>query len=466
MKYDYTEVLKNLVRIDTTNPPGNEKMALDYIQQILEQEGINSKIYESAPGRGNLLACLPASFHMDEGAGPDRDSAEDEAADRPLILMSHIDVVLAKESQWKHPPFAAVEEDGYIYGRGTVDTKQLTVMELAAFLALAENGEYRKRDVFLLVTCDEESGSACGLSAFLEETIPAGSRPITGRELFENSEVISEGGGFPILVGDTAFYLCESGQKGCGTVEFTVAARLAKGPFFGSGDGMVRAMKLVADIGSMELEQRKLPTVAHFEQRLSQCVDGGSHGEADAGQDAARLGEVLSPVMNNILTAMNRNTMTVTMIQGKNSSEVKVICDVRLLPGYGTEYLKELTDGLAEKWDADCRILSFSEGYESQPEGGLIGCLEEATRMELGEAGKRAELLPFISMGSSDGRFLVPMKAKVYGYSPVLPWDMTFDQAVSMVHGVDEKIHRESVLFGCRVLERAVRQAVCGSHGE
>ncbi len=82
--------------------------------------------------------------------------------------------------------------------------------------------------------------------------------------------------------------------------------------------------------------------------------------------------------------------------------------------------------------------------------------------MELGEDGKRAEVLPFISMGSSDGRFLVPMKAKVYGYSPVLSWDMTFDQAVSMVHGVDEKIHRESVLFGCRVLENAVCRAVCG----
>ena len=117
-----------------------------------------------------------------------------------------------------------------------------------------------------------------------------------------------------------------------------------------------------------------------------------------------------------------------------------MICDVRLLPGYGTEYLKELTDSLAEKMG--CGLPDFypsARGYESQPEGGLIGRLEEATRMELGEAGKRAELLPFISMGSSDGRFLVPMKAKVYGYSPVLPWDMTFDQAVSMVHGVDEK---------------------------
>ena len=424
MKYDYTEVLKDLVRIDTTNPPGNEKRALDYIQKILEQEGIDSTIYESAPGRGNLLPFLPADKDVSDEGG-----ADCAAAERPLILLSHIDVVLAKESQWKHPPFAAVEEDGFIYGRGTVDTKQLRVMELAALLALAEDGEQRKRDVFLLVTCDEESGSALGLSAFLEETLSAGGRTITGKELFENSEVISEGGGFPILVGDTAFYLCESGQKGCGTVEFTVEARNAKGPFFGSGDGMVRAMKLVADIGALELEQRKLPTVARFEKRLSECADGNCHGDSGAERASDHFREALSPVMNNILTAMNRNTMTVTMIQGKSVNQVKVICD---------------------------------EGYESQPEGGLIGCLEEATKMELGEDGKRAEVLPFISMGSSDGRFLVPMKAKVYGYSPVLSWDMTFDQAVSMVHGVDEKIHRESVLFGCRVLENAVCRAVCG----
>lgn len=160
---------------------------------LLTLISIDSTIYESAPGRGNLLACLPADKDVSDEGG-----ADCAAAERPLILLSHIDVVLAKESQWKHPPFAAVEEDGFIYGRGTVDTKQLTVMELAALLALAENGEQRKRDVFLLVTCDEESGSALGLSAFLEETVSAGGRTITGKELFENSEVISEGGGFPI----------------------------------------------------------------------------------------------------------------------------------------------------------------------------------------------------------------------------------------------------------------------------
>lgn len=434
MEHDFIELLKDLIRIDTTNPPGGERKALEYCRAILERGGIGAEIYGSAPGRGNLLACLPATAPSGE---------------RPVILLSHIDVVLAKESQWSHPPFEAEEEDGYIYGRGTVDTKQLTVMELAAFLALAESGRKRRRDVCLLITCDEESGSAMGLLHFLDQTVDVCGRSMTGRELFIDSDVISEGGGFPISVGDRLFYLCESGQKGCGTVEFTVDAREAKGPFFGSGDGVCRAMKLVADIGSMKLEQKKLATVEQFEARLSACVDG-------------EIGAALSPVMNNILTAMNRNTMTVTMIEGKNANRVKVICDVRLLPGYGEAYLKEIAGRLAERWDAEWRIVSFNEGYESRPEGGLAECLKKATKACLGEDGRRAELLPFISMGSSDGRFLVPMRARVYGYSPVLAWDMTFDTAVSMVHGVDERIHRESVLFGCRVLKEALLWAVTG----
>ena len=102
-------------------------------------------------------------------------------------------------------------------------------------------------------------------------------------------------------------------------MEFTVAARLAKGPFFGSGR-MVRAMKLVADIGSMELEQRKPPTVAHFEQRLSQCVDGGSHGEPDAGQDAASSRRGTFPGYEQYFNGHEPNTATVTMIQGKTAA--------------------------------------------------------------------------------------------------------------------------------------------------
>ncbi len=429
MELEPVGLLKRLIRINTTNPPGNEKQLLDVLRELLEQNHIECVFQETAPGRGNLLAWLPVD--------PDFRNRAD--AQTPLVLLSHVDVVGAQPEQWKLPPFEAQEEDGYIYGRGSVDTKQLTVMELAAFLSLQDSGIKRKRDVYFLATSDEESGSALGLSWFLEHEITLGDRTFAGTELFRGSDVISEGGGFPILAGGREYYLCESGQKGCGTVEFTVPARKAKGVFFGSGDGMERAMSLVRDIGSRTLAGRTLDTVKLFESSL-----GGAE---------------LSPMMKKILTAMKKNTMTVTMIEGKSVNEVRVICDVRLLPGFGREYLEKELQELAEKWDCTWKILSLGEGYESSPESGFLELLEKATLEVLGKTKEDAQVLPFVSMGSSDGHFLAGLAAGVYGYSPVYAWDMTFDTAVSMVHGVNERIHRDSVVFGCRVLTLAVRRA-------
>lgn len=424
MRMDPVDVLKDLVRIDTTNPPGNEERLLVYLEDIFKKEGIDCVIQRTAPGRGNLLAWMTA-------AGPRKQG--------PLILLSHIDVVAAQPAQWKFPPFEALEEDGYIYGRGTVDTKQLTVMELAAFLKLKQEGVRLTRDVYFLATSDEESGSVYGLQWFLSHEITLGERTLTGRELFRDSDVISEGGGFPVVAAGKEFYLCESGQKSCGTVEFTVKARHAKGPFFGSGDGMERAMGLVEEIGSRSLDGTVLKTVENFEKKLS--------------------GAKLSPMMEKILTAMKKNTMTVTMITGRSVNEVKVTCDVRLLPGFGESWLREVLEELSRKWDCEYAIVSLGQGYESSPEGAFPEILEEATLEELHKTKEEAELLPFVSMGSSDGRFLADTTARVYGYSPVLSWDMTFDSAVTMVHGVNERIHKDSVEFGCRVLTRAVRRA-------
>lgn len=420
-------LLKDLIRINTTNPPGNEAALLAYLEKILEEKGIAFAHQETAPGRGNLLAVLPA------------DGVKTKP---PLIFMSHADVVEAVDEQWKLPPFEAREEDGYIYGRGAVDTKQLTVMELMAFLELHENSTGRCRDVYFLVTSDEESGSSYGLQWFLDHELAIAGRTVNGRGLFVDSDVISEGGGFPVLAGEKEFYLCETGQKACGTVEFKVKARHAKGPFFGSGDGMARAMALVQEIGSLRMDGRRLKTVEQFEEAL-----GG--GE-------------LSPMMQKILSAMKQNSLTVTMITGRNVNEVKVTCDVRLIPGFGRDDLEAVLKKLSEKWDCEYEIVSLSGGYESNPEGEFLQILENATLEVRGLPADRAQLLPFVSMGSSDGRFLADTGARVYGYSPVLPWDMTFDSAVSMVHGVNERIHRDSVVFGCRVLALAAAEAVRG----
>ncbi len=420
---DPVELLKELIRIDTTNPPGAEAALLDCLERELANAQLPFARQETAPGRGNLVSRL---------------KADGEITLPPLVLLSHTDVVAADPSQWVHPPFEAREDEkGFIYGRGAVDTKQLTAMELCAYEALAKTPG-RCRDVYFLATCDEESGSTYGLQAFLKGSVTLEGETLRGEEILRSSDVISEGGGFPILAGGKLLYLCESGQKGCGTVRFTVKARKAKGPFFGSGDGMARAMALAEDIGSTVLEERTLETVKAFEERLA--------------------GAALSPMMEKILLAMKHNTMTVTMVSGKNVNTVQVTCDVRLLPGYGRDYLEGVLEKLAQKWDCDYEILSLSQGYEANPESILLGQLERATQEALGNP--KAQILPFVSMGSSDGRFLTGLGARVYGYSPVYLWDMTFDTAVTMVHGVNERIHKDSVRLGTDVLSRAAVYAV------
>ena len=164
-------------------------------------------------------------------------------------------------------------------------------------------------------------------------------------------------------------------------------------------------------------------------------------------------------VMEKILQAMQGNTLTVTLISGRSVNEVCVTCDVRLLPGFGREYLTGILEDLARKWDCTYEITSLGQGYESSPQGDFLNLLEQATLEQRGKTRQEAQVVPFVSMGSSDGHLLVDCGAHVYGYSPVLPWDMTFDTAVSMVHGVNERIHRDSVLFGCRVLTQAVEKA-------
>lgn len=420
---DPVELLKELIRIDTTNPPGAEAALLDCLERKLTNAQLPFARQETAPGRGNLVSRL---------------KADGEITLPPLVLLSHTDVVAADPSQWLYPPFEAREDEkGFIHGRGAVDTKQLTAMELCAYEALAKTPG-RCRDVYFLATCDEESGSTYGLQAFLRGSVTLEGETLRGEEILRSSDVISEGGGFPILAGGKLFYLCESGQKGCGTVRFTVKARKAKGPFFGSGDGMARAMALAEDIGSTVLEERTLETVKAFEERLA--------------------GAALSPMMKKILLAMKHNTMTVTMVSGKNVNTVQVTCDVRLLPGYGRDYLEGVLEKLAQKWDCDYEILSLSQGYEASPESVLLGQLERATQEALGDP--MAQILPFVSMGSSDGRFLTGLGARVYGYSPVYLWDMTFDTAVTMVHGVNERIHKDSVRLGTDVLCRAAVYAV------
>src|SRR5436305_6471847 len=143
--------LSDLVKIDTSNPPGNEARAAEYIKGVLAAEGIPAQIYESAPGRGNLVARL-------KGSGKKK----------PLLLMGHIDVVGVERDKWTVDPFAAVIKDGYLYGRGSHDDKGMDAANLEVFLLLHRLKAPLDRDVILLAEAGEEAGGGAGINFMVQ----------------------------------------------------------------------------------------------------------------------------------------------------------------------------------------------------------------------------------------------------------------------------------------------------------
>src|SRR5271163_1493313 len=183
LESDAVNWLQGLIRINTTNPPGNEVVAAKYIAAILDKEGIHSEIFESTPGRGFLVARLSAT------AVPD--------PSRALLLMAHLDVVGVDKSKWSVDPFAAATKDGYMYGRGTIDDKGMLAANLAVFISLKRSGARLNRDVIFLAEGDEEAGGATGMKFAVDkhwDKIAAGySLNEGGQTVLNNGKVQSVG---------------------------------------------------------------------------------------------------------------------------------------------------------------------------------------------------------------------------------------------------------------------------------
>ncbi|MED1860995.1 M20/M25/M40 family metallo-hydrolase [Brevibacillus reuszeri] len=163
-----------------------------------------------------------------------------DPASSSLLLLSHLDVVGADEKDWEVPPFSGEIVDDVLWGRGTIDTKQLTIMELMALILLKREKRVFAKDILLIATADEESGSTYGLLRLLDEY----------GEIFRGKHVISEGGGFPILVSGVPHYLCETGQKGNCQITFHVASSQST-PYYVDNQPMKAAAQLIQRVTKM-----------------------------------------------------------------------------------------------------------------------------------------------------------------------------------------------------------------------
>lgn len=420
---DALEVFKGLVRIDTTNPPGGESRAVHYLMGLLKAQGIDSRCLEREPERGNLIARLKG-----QGEKP------------PLILISHLDVVPAEPKKWRFGPFSAEEADEMIWGRGTLDTKQLTAMQVAAFTHLKQYDGRLNRDVFLVASADEERGSSLGMEWLVGE-MP---------ELLQPALIISEGGGFPIRSNNHEFLLCAAGEKGVCRIRLSASGTGGHASSPPTGQAIHQLARGLERLLSYKFQKKFTPVARNF------LIETGLNPS-----DPKILGSTLGALTQHML--LNHwvvNEIAVGSATNSIPQTAEVELELRILPGVTrkevTSLLMKVFYGSPLQWE----IVHFKEGFESDLHSELL----EAFQRNCNQYGFDGTVLPFIALGSTDGRFLATRGTSIYGFSPVLQAD-NFSEVLQRVHGDNERIAISSFLFGTRVMTRTLVD-LCVENGD
>jgi acetylornithine deacetylase/succinyl-diaminopimelate desuccinylase-like protein len=430
--------LKALLRIDTTNPPGNERPAVDYLSGVLGREGIPFQIVESAPGRASVVARLRGS-----GKKP------------PLLLSGHLDVVPAEPEHWQHPPFAAVEADGYLWGRGAVDMKNMVAMSLMALVACKRQGLALDRDLIFAAVADEEAGSRQG-SLHLVERHP---------ELVRAEYVLTEVGGHTLHVGRARFYPIQVSEKGLCWFEIQAEGPPGHGSMPHPHNAVARLARAIVALSNARLPQHNTPVVANFVRALA----------AKSPFPQSRLlplllNRRLSPTLLNRLQARNpeqsqglnamlRNTASPTMLAaGKKinviPSAAKVQVDGRIIPGQSIDsFLAEIRALVGD--DVRLTVLDDHPGTTFESKTELFTAITEV----LARHDPGAIPVPYMIPGFTDAFAYQKLGATCYGFVP-LQLDPTINFS-RLYHGHNERIPVAGFAWGVRVLGELVRE-FCG----
>lgn len=423
--YDAVETLCEYLRIDTTNPPGNEAPGAEFLGDVLRGEGIEFRLYESALGRSSLLARLRGS-----GEG------------RPLILLNHIDVVPANPENWQIHPFSGEIADGFIWGRGALDMKGMGVMELMAFIAAAREGLELGRDVVFLAVADEEAGGYSGARMLLEK------HP----EELEADLVINEGGYATMdLVPGKPFFMIANAEK------YGYWLRLRRRGIGGHGsmptgqgalDHMVPALaRLLASKRPMSIN----PTMQAFFARLAEHWEILFPYRDDGSLETLeRLVEENNLAALPALSAVVRDTVSLNMLNAGVKinvipDEAEAFLDCRLLPETEEDdFLAYIREALGDP-DMEVDVFMDMERAPASPlEGLFIAAIERAVRANYPDAVSS----PFMLSGLSDSRFFRARGIPCYG---IIPARLGLAD-LTRIHGVDERIAVQDVKDGVKFL--------------
>lgn len=426
--------LKALVALDTSNPPGNEARAAEYLKAQLDREGIPATVVPFADGRSSLAARL-------KGSG----------AKRPLILVCHTDVVPAEPSEWATPPFEPVEADGYLYGRGTADNKSMCAAMLSVLIHLKRSGRRTVRDVVFLAHGDEESG---GAARHLDWLL---SRPGIGAEAEFG---LMEGGNTIWKDGKVSEIRVQTAEKTY--LDVTLAGRGSGGhASIPRQDNAVAAVaRAVARVSEYRAPAVLSPLVRQFLSRQAGLADEETRSavetvlkagpaELDAAVDALEA-------VSADFAAMTRDTLTPTMIKGGYKANVvptraEAVLNARLLPGTKpSEFVASLSSVVADP------AVSIQADLAESPAAGPVStstALYAALVSEAASASPGAAVMPFMASWTTDASVLRARGAAVYGLD--LPLS---DDDGGRVHGKNERIDLRAFDWYVAFLSSIVRR--------
>jgi acetylornithine deacetylase/succinyl-diaminopimelate desuccinylase-like protein len=428
--------LRNILRLDTRNPPGNEILAANYLREVLEKEGFECQIVGPSPERATLITRLKG-----DGSEP------------PLLLMSHTDVVAVEPEKWSHDPFGAEIADGFVYGRGALDMKNMLTMELMTMLLLKRVGLPLKRDVIYMAEADEETGGRLGAKWVVEH------HP----ELIQAEYALNEGGGFGFEINDKVYYTIETAEKGAARFKMSATGEPGHGSIPHENNAIIKLAETLSKVRNNQ------PPI-HFSATLRGYLAGIASAQSpdvaaaflavladESTADAAIQQLPIDESLKRDIRAMASNTISATML--KAGSQINVIpsvaeayLDGRIVPGQSAEnYLEELHAIFGQ--DCEIEFVDRTSPLEAEPASPLIDVIKAV----LHEHAPEATVIPNMLTGGTDAKHLSRLGIQVYGFSP--------EQYIGVpgwngVHGHDEKINVRAMQWGTRVLYEVVAQFV------
>lgn len=431
--------LQALIRLNTVNPPGNEVAVARYVEGVLTAAGIETAVVEDGPGKAALRATL-------RGTGADGG---------PLLLLAHMDVVPVEADKWTVPPFDGLEQGGHVYGRGAIDDKGMLACHLVTMLLLKRHvvdaGLALTRDVALVATSDEETGGAHNIDWVARE------HP----ELLAGEDAINEGGRVRVVGGRPLYAAIQCAEKVSHVVHV-----IARGPSGHSSvpletNALWRLGRALAALGRHRDPLTVLPTTRDFFGTLAAVWPDDDEARAmlQVASDDARAVAQGEAVLAKVPTfdALLRAGVSATMLHGGDRpnvipGEVRATLNVRTLPGqHVADVVSRLRKAIADPL-VDVVVEREGDDAPCTPHGAPV---YEALADSLRALDHRIAVVPYLSTGATDSARMRRLGVRCYG---ILPFPLEPGDEARM-HGHDERVPVEALLFGVQVLYGAVRRS-------